>query len=482
MACGDRCVGRGLEALREFIESLPDSSDICYVVAKHVSPTHESLLMNLLASSTQLAVKNLEDNQDPEPLTIYITPPNRDVIVKQGRLCLTEPHFSIRPKPSINHLFASMADAYESRAVGIVLSGTGSDGAAGLQAIKAAGGVTLVQEPGSAEYDSMPKAAIRTGSVDLVQTPGSMGATLDRMINQKDYLKVIVSESDQQTDAFAQVLSLVRQQTLFQLEDYNAATIRRRIARRMGIVGVSVLSDYMAYLAQHDNEAQLLVKDTFIGGTSFFRDEKAFAALKKNVEKIVVRKEPGEVIRCWVPGCASGEEAYSLAFLFERTIARNNRRDLRYRIFASDLDPDALEHARQAIYPLSHMEDIPQSLQNRYTEEFNGYCRILKHIRNRLVFTRHNVIEDPPFSRLDLVSCRNLLIYFNQDIQKQVLEIFHYALNPDGVLFLGKAETPQTIKNCLKPRINRTIFTAVWTRSPITCCPSIWGFPICPGK
>jgi len=442
----------GLEALRGFIESLPDSFNLCYVVAQHVSPTHESLLMNLLASSTELSVKNLGDNQVPEPSTIYITPPNRDVIVKNGRLCLTEPHFNIGPKPSINHLFNSMAEEFKSRAIGIVLSGTGSDGAAGLRAIKAAGGVTLAQDPCSAKYDGMPRAAIRTGSVDLIQSPENMGATLDRLVNQQDDLKVIVSESDQQTDDFAQVLTLVRQQTSFQLKDYKPSTIRRRIARRMGILGMPTLNDYAACLTKNDGEAQLLVRDTFIGVTSFFRDENAFFALEKTIDDIVARKPQGKMIRCWVPGCASGEEAYSIALLFEQTITRHARRDLQYIIFASDLDPDALEHARQALYPLSQMADIPKNLRTQYTEELNGYGRFLKHIRNRLVFTQQNVIEDPPFSRLDLISCRNLLIYFNQAVQKQVLEIFHYALNPDGFLFLGKSESAETDNSLFKTK------------------------------
>lgn len=429
----------GLEALRELMDTLPESDILSYVIAQHVSPTHVSMLLNLLAPLTHLEVENLVEPQAPKPGIVYITPPNSDVILKHGMLCLTEPQQAVGPKPSVNHFFHSLAEELGEQAIGIILSGTGSDGASGIRAIKAAGGIAVVQEPETAKYDGMPKAAINTGGVDLILPPAKIGPALERLMSLPRELGQIIS-LDHDSDEYAKINTLVRTNTTFKLGDYKAATVHRRIARRMGIVGVASLQDYVAHLREHKEESLLLMRDTFISVTSFFRDQDAFSALERVIGDIAKERDDREVIRCWVPACASGEEVYSIAMLFEEALQSQTRSRKQYMIFASDLDDDALERARTATYPISELNALPKAFRERYMEVVGDHCRVIKSIRNRVVFARQNVIEDPPFARLNLISCRNLLIYLNPPAQKRVFEVFHYSLSPGGRLFLGKSE------------------------------------------
>ncbi|MCP5144625.1 MAG: PAS domain S-box protein [Gammaproteobacteria bacterium] len=430
----------GLEALRELMESLPSLGCFSYVIAQHVSPTHVSMLMSLLAPMTSLKVQDLVDKRKPEPGYVYITPPNKDVILENGLLRLTAPTATVGPKPSINRFFDSLANELGSRSLGIILSGTGSDGANGIRAIKAAGGITMAQEPTSAKYDGMPRAAILTGSVDLIVPPAKIGATLTHLLS-------VATESAEaldgilDTDDYSQIVNLVRMHSAFKLSDYKAPTVKRRIARRMTIVGVATLKEYVAYLRAHRDESQQLMRDTFISVTAFFRDREAFVALESAIGRIVNLSDDGRVIRCWVPGCATGEEVYSIAMLLEEALRSRDKNDVQYVIFASDMDEAALERARSGLYPTSDMDGIPKPLRDRYLDVVGDQYRISKSIRNRIVFARQNVIEDPPFGRMDLISCRNVLIYFVPEVQKRVLEVFHYALNPGACLMLGKSES-----------------------------------------
>lgn len=430
----------GLEALRVLLEALPDSDQLSYVIAQHVSPTHVSMLRNLLSPMTGLRVQDLTDGQSPEAGVVYITPPNKDVVLNKGVLSLTEPKAAIGPKPSVNHFFHSLAEGLGEQAIGIILSGTGGDGATGMRAIKAAGGFTIAQEPETAKYDGMPKAAIHTGAVDLILAPTDIGPALARlMVLPRDLPAALRAEEE--TDEYAQISNLVRLGAAFKLNDYKPATIKRRIARRMNLVGVTSLKDYIKYLKANREESQLLMRDTFISVTSFFRDPDAFNALESAIAEVVRRRSDGEVIRCWVPGCASGEEVYSIAMLLEECIGRLSKSGVQYMVFASDLDEEALEIARAALYPISDLGEMPKAMRDQYLELVGDHCRVVKRIRNRIVFTRQNVIEDPPFGRLDLISCRNLLIYLVPPVQKRVMEVFHYALNPGGYLFLGRSES-----------------------------------------
>jgi len=426
----------GLEALREVFEALPESDRLSYVVAQHVSPTHVSTLAELLAPRTKLRVVTLEHGDLPQPGTIAIIPPNQDAVFTDGRFQLVKPQNAIGPKPSANNLFQSLAEALGESAVGIVLSGTGSDGAAGLRDIQAAGGVAIVQDPASAEYDGMPRAALRTARVDLVLRPEAIGPALERLVCQPADAQAAAALDG---DRYGQILQLVRQRTAFRLDGYKPATVRRRIARRLALLNLSSLADYVDHLRTTPDEAQRLVREISISVTAFFRDRDAWHALEQAIATLV-RHAPSGVLRCWVPGCATGEEAYSIAMLLEEALRTGQRADLQYLVFASDLDDDALEVARQASYPVHALEALPPALRDRHVELHGDVGRVAKGLRNRLVFARQNVIDDPPFSRLDLISCRNLLIYLNPPVQRRVLELFRYALKPDGRLFLGRSE------------------------------------------
>ncbi|HMW21988.1 MAG TPA: EAL domain-containing protein [Burkholderiaceae bacterium] len=441
----------GLEALRELLESLPPERSLAYVVAQHVSPTHVSMLLNLLAPCTALTVCQLSEATPPQGGAIYLAPPNHDVLLRDGCLCLAASHHPGGPHPSANRLFQSMADELGEAAIGIVLSGTGTDGSTGLKAIKAAGGVTLAQEPESARYDGMPRAAIQAGSVDLILRPAAMGAVLERLVTQPGSDPAALVEEDRESDEYTQIANLVRLNTTFRLSDYKAATVQRRIARRMNLLGLATPAAYVDHLRRHKDEALALMRDTFISVTSFFRDAEAFAALGRSIGTIVRDARPQAVLRCWVPACASGEEAYSLAMQFEEALIEQGRPDVQYLVFASDLDDVALEQARQGLYPAAVLEGLSGAMRNRYTEPVGAYYRVLKELRSRMVFARQNLLDDPPFARLDLVSCRNLLIYLNPPAQRRALEVIHYALNPGGQLFLGRSETADASADLFLP-------------------------------
>ncbi|MGG7055681.1 chemotaxis protein CheB [Nitrosomonas sp. ANs5] len=340
----------GLAALREMIQSLPSTGSLCYVIAQHVSPAHISMLMDLLMPFTQLKVEYLRDLQPPQAGTVYITPPNSDVSLERGVFRLTEPRQAIGPKPSVNHFFQSLADELGEQAIGIILSGTGSDGASGMRAIKAAGGITIVQDPGTAKYDGMPKAAIYTDSVDLILAASKIGPALARLLLATGDITPVLEE-DRETEEYLQIGKLVRLNTAFKLSDYKPGTVRRRIARRMNILGMGSLAAYIDFLQSHKDESLFLMRDTFISVTSFFRDKEAFHALEGVINELVRNGENKKVIRIWVPGCASGEEVYSIAILFEEALVTQQRQGFQYMIFASDLDDGNIEKARAALYP-----------------------------------------------------------------------------------------------------------------------------------
>ncbi len=443
----------GLEALRDLMASLPKSGCLSYVIAQHVSPTHISMLLNLLTPLTHLTVNDLTDRIEPKAGVVYITPPNNDVMLENGRLRLLPPRQIVGPKPSITHFFYSLAEELGEQAIGIILSGTGSDGASGIRAIKASGGITIVQDPDTAKYDGMPKSAIHTGSVDLIMAPHEMGGALTRLLEHREDLSHVL-DAEKDGDEYSQISNLVRQHTSFKLKEYKSSTVKRRITRRMGILGLNTLAEYIEYMRINKDESQQLIRDTFISVTEFFRDQSCFDALRSALEELVKRKAGSEAntIRCWVPACATGEEVYSIAMLFEEIFyAESEYNSLQYVIFASDMDDNGLDHARAGLYPASEMLVVPAEFKKRYFEVEGDHYRVRKDIRNRVIFARQNVIEDPPFNRLDLISCRNLLIYLTAETQKRIFELFHFSLNQSGVLFLGRSESAESYKELFKP-------------------------------
>ena len=443
----------GLEALRELIESLPDSSQLAYVIVQHASSQQVGMLSNFLTPLTQLKIQELSDSQKPEPKTIYITPQDSEVIYQDGLLQVTEPAHSNGPHSAINTFFISLANALGEQAIGIILSGTGVDGVEGMRAIKTAGGITIVQKPDTAKYNALPKAVIRDRCIDLILRPVEIGSTLKRIVMQPYEAcesGELFQKPSPEIGSYDQINDLIRINTGFRLNDYKSNTVQRRIQRRMNMLGITSLTQYIEYIQIHKEEALLLVRETFISVTGFFRDTAAFEALRTLIENLVKNQPKCKIIRCWVSGCATGEEAYSLAMLLEEALNEQSRYDLQYLIFASDLDDVALDQARSAQYPLNEIDSIPPGMRERYTEKTNDHFCITKRIRNQVVFARHNVIEDPPFAHLDLITCRNLLIYLKQLVQQRILEIFHYALNPGGYLFLGKSENIDAHKSLFK--------------------------------
>lgn len=431
----------GLEAMKELIAGLPQEGRISYVIAQHLSPKHKSLLIELLSKGTDLAVVELTGEQEPKPSTIYVTPSRNDVEYSNGMLRLVAPSEGVGPNPSVDHLFYSLAANVGRRAVALVLSGTGSDGAAGVRAVRAAGGVVLAQTPESAKFDGMPRAAIQTQCVDIVKEPSEMGEVLQGYISS-NLEGVLPADVTLNVSDLKRIFTLVRRASGMDLNNYKAGTVTRRLQRRMAFRQIESEAAYADYCQANREEAQQLARDVIISVTGFFRDTEAFATLETAINKIVVSKNVGEVVRVWVAGCATGEEAYSIAILLTEALNKRNA-PLDFLIFASDIDVKGVERARHGVYSAKAVEDVPELYLNRYFERVGNNYQVRQTLRQNIVFASQDVISDPPFSRLDLVSCRNMLIYFNRSVQERVMKIFHYALEENGLLFLGKSEVAE---------------------------------------
>lgn len=457
----------GLEALREFVANLTPAGNTCYVIAQHLSPSHRSMLMELLARETTLEVKEIARNQRPRPDIIYITPPNRHVELQDGYLTVRTPKIKAGPQPSVDLLFASLALECEEQATGVVFSGTGSDGARGIQAIKAAGGITFAQD-GSAKYNGMPNAAVGTGCVDLVLSPTEVAKRLPLLLDS-GHREVLLKEEDQvgTSNTYVNICALIRTHTNIDFTNYRSSTILRRLSRRMSLLHLANLEAYLELLTRDPSEIDRLVREFLIGVTSFFRDATVWKAMKEPLEKLVATKSQDETIRVWIPGCSSGEEPYSMAILFAEAMRKLNRR-VKVQIFASDLDSDALATARRGIYPPSVAEQMNTKLLNRYFSPVATEFSVKQEIREMIVFSRHNIIQDPPFSKIDLVSCRNLFIYFTPELQRRILERFHYALNSGCLLLLGKSEAIGELGDLfdLVDRPNKIFRAAIYKSSP----------------
>lgn len=427
----------GLEALREFVGHLSPNGVMAYVVAQHLSPTHRSMLMELLARETELKVQELERPCRPVSDVVYITPPNKNLELEDGLLTVRTPKRKSGPIPSVDVFFASLALEHEDNAIGIILSGTGSDGARGIQAIKAAGGITLAQDD-TAKYDGMPRAATATGCVDLVLPAKEIATKLAALGDRPTHVDLL-GESSHPPEAYEEIMALLRTHAGVDFADYRASTIYRRIVRRSDLLHLGGLSDYLKHLRDKPEEVERLSRELLIGVTSFFRDPKAFEALSKEATRIVTRAGPRGTVRAWVAACSTGQEAYSIAILFLEAM-RHTDVATNLQLFATDLDAEAIRMARRGQYPGSIVEHLDKDLLDRYFSPLGPEYVVKQSVRDSIIFSRQNVIEDPPFSKLDLISCRNLFIYFTPVLQKRALERFHYSLRGGGLLFLGKSE------------------------------------------
>lgn len=434
----------GLRAFTELLEHLPSETGLCFVLVQHLDPHHPSQLTQLLEKVTPLSVVEASDGMPVLPERIHVIPPNTELTIRDGLLRLTPRASGPTPAFPIDACFASLAADCGSSASGVLLSGGGSDGTLGFAAIKAAGGITFAQEESSADHPSMPQSAITAGSVDFVGVPAAIAAELAR-IAQHAYLRtpseVAVEDPAEVEEAFAGIVDRIRSVTKVDFCRYRPTTIRRRILRRMAIDGYTDPSSYLSYLERYPERTASLLKDILINVTGFFRDAAVFAAIRRTAVEQLAEDPGGEhVVRLWVVGCSTGQEVYSLAIELFEAVERQGSQP-RIEIFATDVSDEALAVARAGIYPANIEAEVPpERLRRWFTRTTDGY-QIVKSIRETCLFARHDVTLDIPFSKIDLLSCRNVLIYMSVPLQERVVATFHYALRPKGLLLLGAAET-----------------------------------------
>ena len=434
----------GLEALEKFFKVMPPRAGIGFVLVVHLDPTHISILPELLQKHTKMPVHQIQDGMRIERDHVYVIPPNKDLTILHGTLQLMDLTLPRGVNLPIDSFFRSLAQDQERNAGCVILSGTGTDGTLGVKAIKGAVGMVMVQDEESAKYEGMPRSAITTGLVDYVLPPEKMPGQLikyTKHATQKTTPRIAPAEGPI-PQALQKIFVILRARTEHDFSLYKKNTICRRIERRMNVHQIDDISDYVRYMQESDREAGILFKELLIGVTNFFRDPEAFEALQTKVmPKLLVGKPDDYSIRAWIPGCASGEEAYSVAIVLHECMEQIGRH-FHIQIFGTDIDETAIDVARAGLYPESILADVgPERIKRYFIKEEDGQYRVKKLIREMLVFAPQNVIKDPPFTKLDLLCCRNLLIYLGAELQRRLLPIFHYSLKPDGVLFLGSSET-----------------------------------------
>ena len=443
----------GLDALRRLFDALPAGNGMSFIVIQHLDPTHESMMVELLAGHTKMPVQQAADGMQLEPEHVYVIPPGSYLAIQQSALRLSKPRERHGARMPFDFFLRSLAEELGERAICVILSGTGADGSAGLKAIKERAGLVIAQLPDEAGYDGMPRSAIMTGAVDLVlpvaEIPGALAKYVARMFAAAG-LKPGRS-SDAAPERLSEIIGLLRQKASHDFTLYKPGTLQRRIERRMALASITDSSRYLKLLREDAGELALLAKDLLINVTSFFRDPKIFELLAEKVIPDLVRLQPQDrPLRIWVAGCSTGEETYTIAMLCLEEIAAAQR-NIKLQVFASDVDEDAVVFARDGLYPESIAADVsPARLARFFVKEEHGY-RVTPELRAVVVFTVQNVLADPPFSRLDLVSCRNLLIYLRPEAQAKVLALFHFALREGGILFLGGSETVGTVDGCFEP-------------------------------
>ena len=429
----------GLEAFEQFLSHAPPDIGMAFVLVSHLDPGRASLLTEILQRTTAMQVVEVQDKMKVVPDTVYVIPPNRDMAIFQGALQLSLPEEPRGHRMPIDAFLQSLADDQGERAVGIILSGTGTDGTEGLRAILEAGGICLVQEPAMAKFDGMPTSAIHAGYANAVLPAEEMPRALQGGISTQRIRPE--RPSPPEVGDISPILMQLRSATGNDFSQYKRSTIGRRIERRMLQHEITDIGVYGRYLREYPSEMQALFRELLINVTTFFRDPDAFVVLKRDIlPQLWADKPEGSVFRAWVAGCASGEEAYSLAIVL-REFMLETRQNFKVQLYATDLDDEAIATARAGVYPALIAQDVtPERLHRFFIKEESGY-RVKKEIREMIVFATHNVIKDPPFTRLDLLSCRNLMIYLESELQNRLIPVFHYALKPAGILLLSPSES-----------------------------------------
>ena len=434
----------GLEALEQFLGHVPADSGMAFVIVQHLDPTRKGIMPELLQRATGMKVLQVKERTTVRPDCVYVIPPNKNMSLLHGVLHLLKPVAARGLRLPIDFFFRSLAQDRQEHSIGVILSGMGSDGTLGLRAIKEKAGLVLVQEPATAKFDGMPSSAVEAGLADIVapvdELPGKIIAFLHRTPLTA---RPEVALEDKTRSALEKVIVLLRAHTGSDFSFYKRNTLHRRIERRMGIHQIDKMAGYVRYLQENSQELELLFKELLIGVTNFFRDPAAWEHLRTlAIPALLASRAPGQALRAWVPGCSTGEEAYSMAIALKEAVEElKPKGQFTIQVFATDLDRDGIDKARHGVFPASIAADVsPERLRRFFAKGERGY-RLNKEIREMVIFAPQNLIMDPPFTKLDILSCRNLLIYLTPEIQKKLLPMFHYSLAPDGILFLGSAET-----------------------------------------
>ena len=443
----------GLEALDLFLKNVPEGSNMAFVIVQHLDPTHKGIMVELLQRATAMKVMQIKDRTRVQPNCVYVIPPNKNMSILHGVLHLLD---FIAPRGlrlPIDFFFHSLADDQRERSYGVILSGMGTDGTLGIKAIKEKAGIVLVQEPSSAKFDGMPKSAIDSGLADIVapveELPGKIIAYLKYVPH---IAKQGHGDDDKAGSAMEKIIILLRSQTGQDFSLYKKNTVYRRIERRMGIHQIDKIANYVRYLQENPREIEILFNELLIGVTNFFRDPEIWEELKNKVlPSLLAERSHSQTLRAWVPGCSTGEEAYSLVIIFKEFIEElKPSGNITLQIFATDLDRSAIEKARIGFYTDNIVADVtPARLKRFFIKKEHGY-EISKAIREMVIFAPQSVVMDPPFTKLDILSCRNLLIYMTTELQKKLIPLFHFTLNPGGILILGSAETPGSFTDLFK--------------------------------
>lgn len=437
----------GLEALNSFFDNVQVNSDCSYIIIQHLSPDHKSLMAELLAKKTKLPITEINDDSELEKNHIYVIPPSMNLIIEDGHLKLLDKPKGQKLNLPIDMFFESIAMEYKENAVGIVLSGTGSDGSRGLKTIKENGGLVIVQDPNQAKFDGMPQSAIGTGLVDFVLPVQKMNEEILEYYSTPELLKADSDIFQFDETSLHQILEILRKSTDLDFSLYKKPTLIRRMSRRMKVLKIESLEEYVDYLKQKNDEPEILYKDFLIGVTKFFRDKKVWDILETELIPELVRfKEDGEIIKVWDVGCSTGEETYSLAILLEEEIKRQ-KKDIEFKIFATDISQHHIEIASKGAYPEAIIGDINNEYLSKYFKKKDKFYKINDKIRRSVIFSNHNIIKDPPFNNMDMAVCRNLLIYLQNTVQNRVLHVLHYSLRIEGFLVLGTSESIGSLRS-----------------------------------
>lgn len=474
------CVGAsagGLEALEQFLSNVPENSGLAYIVIQHLDPTQKGMLPELLQRITTMKVFQVKDRMPIKTNCVYVIPPNTSMSILKGVLHLFEPIEARGLRLPIDFFMRSLADDLHENSIGVILSGMGSDGSIGLKAIKEKGGIVMVQDPTTAKYDSMPRSAIDSVVADIVAASNLLPVMLMDFFKHIPIVKSnIETEISKDKSSLEKIIILLRTYTGNDFSLYKKNTVYRRIERRMIVHKIDKISSYVHFLQENPKEATILFKELMIGVTNFFRDPPVWEKLKEKIfPDIISNLQEGSVLRAWVPGCSTGEEAYSLAMIFKESLEKSKSHEgFSLQIFATDLDNEAIESARRAIFPLNIASDVSTGRLTRFFNKTEDGYRVNAEIREMVVFANHNIIMHPPFTKIDILSCRNLLIYMDTELQKKIFGLFYYSINPEGYMLLGSAETIGS-QSALFTTVDSKL--KIFKRAVNTIVPDLFDFP-----